>query len=450
MMCSRRKQQLRYFSIAMAAICCCYNCGPPLCSAWLPSSCTSLARRPSVFSSSYELGGRQIRSFDTAKSRVVTTRHKLTSFPDQDEEDYLDVEFERVEPKTKGRTKAKRKKRVDTEEEDDDWVTSVFGEPKNLIDLSFETADQPWDEVRIPFYQGEEYIDGKLAFMVDFEGQSYGIAVPFDDAVGVVVQEVVVDESDKKNPTSTIKTTNISPESYDTVEEYAELMEIFAKQVHEQLGEDLYLRKTPKVLTISGGLDEITKNWQKKVVSKPLDVDELLEAASEKDAQTMEKELQEFYTFMRQELGDEEFEKTMNGQDEELSKEDEEFLNSLFTISGVGIKKDDLDGMENLVKSLENDLKVGVPDAKKFTAKMEDASLKLLGYTFPKSGKSYFLVKPLKPVTLIGRQMKEVEDSICFELLTPEEEQIIIPKIESMCEEEMKSNGLTFESTTTP
>lgn len=42
--------------------------------------------------------------------------------------------------------------------------------------------------------------------------------------------------------------------------------------------------------------------------------------------------------------------------------------------------------------------------------------------------------------------MKDEEDIIRFELLTPEEDKVIIPKLEQMCREDLEANGLTFPS----
>jgi hypothetical protein len=48
--------------------------------------------------------------------------------------------------------------------------------------------------------------------------------------------------------------------------------------------------------------------------------------------------------------------------------------------------------------------------------------------------------------TLIGRQVKEEENIIKFELLTADEEQIIIPKLEGLYKEELEANGLGLSS----
>jgi hypothetical protein len=261
-----------------------------------------------------------------------------------------------------------------------------------------------------------------------------------------VYQENVVDESNKNHPRIVTRTSNISPEMYHTNEDYAELMEIFAVQVQEQLGEEYRLRKTPKVLTISGGLDKITKGWEKTVVSKPIPIEDLLNVVKPKSKAQLNQELDEFYEFMRQELGDEEFEKTMNGEDE-LSKEDMELLKYFEVPKFLNENVDDnnLNELEELTQSILKDLEMdSVSGADEFKPNLEYAALKILGYTFTDTGKSYFLVKPLKPITLVGRHMKEEKDCIRFQLLSPEEEKVIIPKLEKICQEELEANGLTI------
>jgi hypothetical protein len=389
---------------------------------------------------------KQLESFSIFQGRIPSHSSSLlfVSIQKPDQDDFVDVDFE---PVTSNKKQEQQSNAFDDNDDAESLSKAIFGDSKNLIDLSFETADSPeWQKFRVPFCQGEEYIDGKLAFMVEFEGQSYGIAVPYDDAVALVCQETVVDDSNKNHPRTVTRTSNISPEMYETNEDFAELMEIFAAQVQEQLGEDYQLRKTPRVLTISGGLDKVTKDWEKIIVSKPVPIEDLLDVIKPKSKAKVNQELDEFYEFMRQELGDEEFEKTMNGEDE-LSKEDLELLKYFEVPKTLWDDDDDnnLDGLEELVQSITTDLDLGVVSgADKFKPNLEFAALKILGYTFTDTGKSYFLVKPLKPITLVGRHMKEEKDCIRFQLLTPEEEKVIIPKLEKMCQEELEANGLTF------
>lgn len=112
-----------------------------------------------------------------------------------------------------------------------------------------------------------------------------------------------------------------------------------------------------------------------------------------------------------------------------------------------GNSKEDMEGLDDLMESMKEEIETGeVSEAKEFIPDTENAALKLLGYTFKESGKSYFLVKPLQSYTLIGRQVKEEENIIKFELLTADEEAIIIPKLEGIYKEELEANGLGFSS----
>ncbi|VEU37440.1 unnamed protein product [Pseudo-nitzschia multistriata] len=374
----------------------------------------------------------------------VGRRKRIISFAS--EGDFVDVEFERSPPEMEEEsTEVIVPSEEDNNEND---LSALLGTSKNLLEVSLETGDPRWKEIRIPFFRGTEYIDCKLTFMVDLEGQSYGIGIPFDDVVAIVIQE----DSEKKKQSEKNKVTetkNISPDDYEHNEEYAELMEIFAGQVQEQLGEQFQLRKTPKVLTISGGLDKVTKDWQNRVITKPFEVEDLLEMSKEKNKEEVNDELDSFFKFMKDELGEEEFEKTMNcdGDDYTLEEELKE-LEEFFSVPGAdGTFEGGTKGLDELMKGIENDVKAGeVKEANEFIPDTENAALKLLGYTFKDSGKSYFLVKPLQPYTLVGRHAKDEEDMIRFDLLSPEEEKLIIPKLESMCQEDLKANGLNLDS----
>jgi len=325
-------------------------------------------------------------------STYFKTRNQIVVYAS--ENDFVDVEFERSSPEEEDSSIPED---LENDVEDPD-LSSLLETTTNLIEISLDSGDPRWKEARIPFCRENEYIDCKLAFTVDLEGQSYGIGVPFDTPVAIVVQEKSKKGKDSNN--ESMDTINVDPDAYSDNEEYAELMEIFAGQVQEQLGEELRLRKTPKVLTVSGGLDKITKDWQKSVLPKPFDADDLLKMLEPKDEDEIDKELDSFYKFMRDELGDEEFEKTMNDIDDEgdIGVEFDDLMD-LFDVPGFsGTDEVDKQALEELSQSIAKDLKTGVVSGENtVTPDIDSAALKLLGYTFRDSGKSYFLVKPLQP-----------------------------------------------------
>ena len=361
------------------------------------------------------------------------TRGRFSSFvlsvSIPDKSDALDVDFERVVDKNAASQQS--------QEQDNDRVEDSsypFGErPRTLFDVSFESGDPKWKETRIPFCRGNEYIDGKLAFMVDLEGVSYGIATPFDDAVAIV-EEINEGEVEKVNC--------VDPDDYESNEEYQELMEIMAAQVAEQLGEEYALRKTPKVLTISGGLSKLTDNWERELVPKAASVEELLEQ-EDKD-EDLDEAVSSFLDFMKEELGEEEFEKTMN--EDELTEEEME-LAKFFDIPGMGTQKDDLAGFEELVSSIQDDIE-GVKNLEQFQPETERASLKLIGYNLRGGKKAYSLVKLLQPYVLIGKHIQGEKGDIRFDLLTAEEESVVAPKLAELCQEDLEAAGLSLPRNT--
>lgn len=344
-----------------------------------------------------------------------------------------------------------------TGSEDDEDKTFELGEKesylapsKTLIDLSLDSGDPRWKETRIPFSRGMEYIDGKLAFLTEIDGETYGIGMPFDHAVAIVQ---VTPEGDEKTFSTESADSNvryIDPDRYEEEEDSQELMELMAKQVQEQLGEDFLLRKTPKVLTISGDLNQYTDNWEKNLMDEPAGVKDLMDGMEDfvktvfrEDKKkgdpvdeidiAEDKELAELYAFFRKELGDAEFEKTLK---EEMSDEEKE-LAKLFDFA-----LDESDFGE----SPEVDTKKVKEEALKFHPDSDGVALKLIAFEFGDRSKSYQLVKLLQPVPLVGKKVQESpENGIRFELLTPEEEEVLIPKLQSACQEDLQKAGLSFE-----
>jgi hypothetical protein len=325
--------------------------------------------------------------------------------------DFVDVDFERISESSK---------------DDDATTNKEVGAPKNLFDASLVAdSDLDWSQVRIPFCRGQEYIDGKLTFTIDMEGVTYGIAIPYDDAVAIV------EESPKLGNILYVR-----PDEEDETGEGLELMEIMAKQVQENLGEgELELRKTPKVLTISGGLSKYTENWEMDLVPKSATVKELLEDD--------DPEIAEFYEFMRKELGDKEFEKTLKEDPKDI---DPEMLKA-FNVPGLGDQADDMKGLEAMLKDMvEEEQQDVVKEAQAFQPNTEGMALKLIGFNFGDGSKAYSLVKLLQPYTLVGKYIMDDgdEEGIKFELLTEQEEKLIIPKLEELCRQDLETAGLSL------
>jgi len=348
----------------------------------------------------------------------------------------VDVEFERSESKdllrnsttvtsVKPQEKIKEKSSTKKKKSNDDTGTigssSSSSDGKSLFELSLDT-DPQWKGVRIPFVdtQKSTVIDGTLAFCVELEGNTYGIAVPCDSVAAITVEDL--DGSVK----------NMYPDD----DENEEIMEIMATQLTEQIGEDLFLKRTPRVLTIEGNLDKVTKNWDKELLPKPHSVEDLMDESDE--------DLKFFQDFMKAELGEEEYEKTMA---EPVTAEDiGDELMELFEIPGMGTRQDDVAGVEAMMKSLfdgEDPSDVMEKELGGDFLKHEGAALKLISYNF-KNGKTYSLVQLLNPYTLVGRLNTDEKDSVQFDLLSPEEEKIIIPRLEEVCRKDLEESGLSL------
>jgi hypothetical protein len=312
--------------------------------------------------------------------------------------------------------------------------------PESLLEWSLNTADLDFNETRIPFVdEKDNYINVKLAFLTEpikeggGEGIQYAIGVPLDHAVAVTVEN----NRDKKG--SYIQT--ISPDDPDN----EELLRILADQLHEHVGnKDLTLLKTPRVLTVRGPLMDYTRDWKDRFSTPAFNASTLMDDSDE--------DLKFFHDFMKKELGEKEYHKTL--QEAGSMDLDEELL-ELF--GGLG-----QDGAPPTVQDLfPNGLKDGNDDA--FIQEMEEfvnkdlthdgVALKLLSYRLP-DGNTYSVVQPLKPIALVAKltQIKnEGDDSSAgkndmrFDLLSPEESELIIPRLEETFREEFDRLGITFE-----
>lgn len=323
----------------------------------------------------------------------------------------------------------------------------------SLFDVSLE-SDPDWKEMRVPFVEpfankgdgndGAEYlnyIDVKLAFVAELDGVTYGVAVPFDAVVAIVVENL-----------ETGAVQYLSPDNDDN----KELMEIMAVQLHESFGADLQLKRTPRVLTVSGPLEErYLKNWKDVVLPDPVEARELM-TDDDQDAGY-------FHQFMKDELG-EEYWKIMNDDtDDELDSEILQLLE---------ITSDDERAMDNT--SLDAILQTVVDDPEDegaFQVEMENilnrrqesftpsmyhdgTALKLISYILPptqsenKKMKSYSLVKLMKPYAIVGKYIPSKDaSSVRFDLLTHEEENMVVPKLEEVFWLDLEESGLALRTT---
>lgn len=334
---------------------------------------------------------------------------------------FLDVEFEKV----------KRKEKETATKQLSSSSSSSTGS-KSLLDLSLD-MDPRWKEARIPFCCDDRYIDCHVAFTVDLDGTTtYGIGVPCDAAVAIVMEH------------SNKVITYMNP----ALEEHDELVQIMASQLQELLGDDVFLKRTPKILTISGNLNKyITEHWQDDLFRETVSTQDLMDDSDEG--------LDFFYDFMKSQLGEREFQKTLEecrrqgdkNKDEPVANQEQ--LLDLFNIPGLGNQQDDVDGLEKMLQELTSSKDIS--ESESFAKLGEDlehegVALKLFGFHFREDGKSYSLVKLLKPFTIVGKYVDNADkDDLRFDLLTPQEEAIVIPRLEQICKADLEQSGLSLQ-----
>jgi hypothetical protein len=373
---------------------------------------------------------------------------------------FLDVEFERVaegphpEASPTGAAAAAAKKGP--------IEASVEGtsSTKSWIEWSLE-ADPELNSTRIPFFgirqaggrvdsyddRAFDSIDVKLAFLVELDGETYGIGTPFDHAVALTVETMSKGRTANDGDATTLPSVQNLPPTSDN----EELMEIMATQLHESVGSDLKLVRTPRVLTVRGPLERYTESWRTELLPEPLSAEQLLD---EKD-----EDLDDFLKFMRRELGDQEVEKTLRGEGT-MSADDAELL-QLFNIPGMGDQQDDGEGIKELLESLLDSPQDQEEQLQKLDPTVvngQSAAIKLFSYIMPESGKVYSLVSLLQPYVLVAKRIsipsrdldtdseEYASASVRFELLSPQEEGLLIPRLERVCQDDLERAGLQLRA----
>ncbi len=396
-------------------------------------------------------------------------------------------------------------------------TTTTIRPNKSLLDLSFE-LDEEFMNSRIPFVDTtvptdtgsstigkrdssssssssneamatttitkNNYIDVKLAFMVTLDNVQYGIGIPYDTAAAITYEQ----------PDGTIE--YISPDvrmdgnnNNDDNDDMTELIAIMATQLQEYIGTDVQLQHTPRVLTISGNMDQYTKDWERTLLPQAINATLLLETlVATPNTSTGDRnekgdsdddddpQLAFFHNLMKEELGQAEYDKIMNDDDE--SEEMQELMKLFDSPLGTNDNTIDDAAMNELLSTiltpeqeLENAKKsFGLLDPQAGTSNNGYMALKLISYMFA-NGKSYSLVQLLQPYVIVGKYVlvtsstrsdndDNVDDSTeddgitepnenvvgYFELLLPDEESIVIPRLEAVCSAELQQSNLQFRS----
>eukprot|EP00566_Odontella_aurita_P018487 CAMPEP_0113600400 /NCGR_PEP_ID=MMETSP0015_2-20120614/42684_1 /TAXON_ID=2838 /ORGANISM="Odontella" /LENGTH=326 /DNA_ID=CAMNT_0000508649 /DNA_START=273 /DNA_END=1251 /DNA_ORIENTATION=- /assembly_acc=CAM_ASM_000160 len=279
---------------------------------------------------------------------------------------------------------------------------------KTLVDLSLD-SDPEMKDVLVEFVEflpsgNQKFIDCKLPFTVDLDGVTYAVGTPNDAMVAVITD-------DENGETIMLDADDDSKE---------EIFQIAAAALVKYIGEDLRLKRTPRILTVEGDLNSYTDKWTQE------------ERVSTEDLLMTEEENDQFLDdFFRDELGpnyEEEF--LVNEQSNEKAQK----LMDLFNVPGLGTEKDDDEGIRKMFDEMVSGIDISSDEVDNTKA------LPLFPFTGP-DDKTYALVQITHPMLLIGKEDPSIENSQRL-LLNIEESAQILPQVRSEFREIMERNDL--------
>jgi hypothetical protein len=313
-------------------------------------------------------------------------------------------------------------------QDDNDGDTQIpVLKSNSLLDLTLQD-----NNMTFPFVdpQSQQTLLCRLAVTANLDDQRmYAIGIPSQHGVLMVIERYDNSDSDKDDATTSNSMEYLDPD----VEDNVEVLEIMAGALQKYLGEDLKLQKTPRILTIAGDLDKYLDAFPANLVGPDLTMEKILE---EPDG-----DLDNLFEFFQKQFGDVEFEKAM-AEATDL----EPNLQKLFEM--------DNDADDNNKPFNEADLEEAFRNLGDDILH-EGVGVKLVGFQInnidekdktKNSPSFYSLVKPVKPLTVVGR-LKDTDTGreTVFELLTPEEEALIVPRLEQICKEDMEAQGIRLK-----
>ncbi|KAL7438829.1 hypothetical protein ACHAXH_009178 [Discostella pseudostelligera] len=320
----------------------------------------------------------------------------------------------------------------------------------NLIEYS-QNLDPDWKSMPIAFCdtQSNTYVDCNLAFYVKDPTTTSTLGVPCEIPI-VVALELEENEDGAKNVVNLSRVIPINPDDtsvYDPEsgpldnnsiflqdEDKEEIFQLAARALMEEFGPTIRLKRTPRVLTMEGDLDEVLGgDWrrvlwggsgQKRANDDEMSLENMLHAYADDDADEKNGGEDFFDTIMKRDLGAD-YESLVDDDDDDI---DEDLL------------KDDLNDLMDKVKDIKTELddeseEVDYEDSS-YDALLRrlqpSAALRLLNFLGP-DGREYTILRPLRPILLVGKE--DPDDYTRRILLTEEEKARILPRLEGACRE---------------
>ncbi len=373
--------------------------------------------------------------------------------------------------------------------DDDDDVNNVKSTESSLNDLIeySQNLDPAWKTMPIAFCdaQSNTYIDCNLAFYVrdpttpSILGENveeYALGVPCEIPI-VVAIEIDDDSTIVADATKVVNLSRVIPINPDDNnysesglhnnnndnniiimqdEEKEEIFQLAARALMDEFGPSIRLKRTPRVLTMEGNLDDVLGGDWRRVLwggasqrerernRKGTDDDGDDDDDDKTSLENMLHEYTDDEEGVKKDIGDEDFFDTIMKRDlgndyESLVDDDDndidEDLLKLFDDSAE-IFDDDLDELMDKVKEIKTEIDEADGEESSYDALLRklqpSAALRLLNFLGP-DGREYTILRPLRPILLVGKE--DPEDYTRRILLSEEERAKILPRLESACRE---------------
>eukprot|EP00563_Minutocellus_polymorphus_P018107 CAMPEP_0197723198 /NCGR_PEP_ID=MMETSP1434-20131217/5603_1 /TAXON_ID=265543 /ORGANISM="Minutocellus polymorphus, Strain CCMP3303" /LENGTH=388 /DNA_ID=CAMNT_0043308427 /DNA_START=55 /DNA_END=1221 /DNA_ORIENTATION=+ len=299
----------------------------------------------------------------------------------------------------------------DDEQRSNSGGTSVS---TTVADIVLDAAPE-WKDIVVEFVSKTpsgnlHVIPCRMPFTVNVDGEVYSIGMPFEDAVAVL-------EDDANGQLSSL----VDPD--DDANE--EVFQLAATALTENMGNELRLRRTPRVLTVQGNLKSITGTYLQEKQAEPVQAKDLIKDEEDDDDAF-------FDSFFRKELGE-------NYEDEFAVANDDvdaDEVLGLFSVPGLGTE-DNEEAIRGLLDEIASDHKAGAGTTDRMVSIANDGAkaLPLFPFTSPE-GKSYAFVQFKESPLLVGKEDPKIDKTQRL-LLNAKESALILPKIEEQLKEEL-------------
>lgn len=303
--------------------------------------------------------------------------------------------------------------------DDDDKIGYSGGDSMSttVADIALDAAPE-WKEIVVEFVSRTpsgnlNVIPCRMPFTVEIDGQVYSIGMPFEASVAVL-------EDDANGQLSSL----VDPD--DDANE--EIFQLAATALTENMGNELRLRRTPRVLTVQGDLKAITGKYLEENQAEPVQAKTLVRDEEDDDDAF-------FDDFFTKELG-ENYEEEFAVANEDI---DADKLLDLFNVPGLGTEEDNDEAIKGLLEEIASDSQTGSQTTDRMIRIANDGAkaLPLFPFTSPE-GKSYAFVQFKESPLLVGKEDPKIDRTQRL-LLDSTEAAMILPRIEEQLKEELGS-----------